>query len=73
MAQKRLRDLNPDGLVIRIPWFEMEVGDSCFIPCVNVELARVQLRTLSRDYGIPCTTRVRVEAGILGLRLWRTT
>jgi hypothetical protein len=70
-VKSRVRELNPDGAVIAVQWWEMQIGDSFFAPCVNIVRAREQLLIIARDNAMTLRSRVRVEHGMLGLRVWR--
>ncbi len=74
MDQKVLKidDLNPDGLRITVNWDEMHVDASIFLPCVNTEKAKEQLKKLAKRKSWEFDLQVCVEGGKLGLRAWRT-
>ena len=74
MDQKILKidDLNPDGLRITVNWDEMHVDASIFLPCVNTEKAKEQLKKLAKRKNWEFDLQVCVEGGKLGLRAWRT-
>jgi hypothetical protein len=74
MEQKVLKidDLNPDGLRITVNWGDMEVKSSIFIPCVDTEKGKEQLKKLAKRKNWEFDTRVCIEGGKLGLRAWRT-
>lgn len=74
MDQKVLKidDLNPDGLRVTVNWDEMHVDSSLFLPCVNTEKAREQLRKLAKRKEWKFDTQTCIEDGKLGLRVWRT-
>jgi hypothetical protein len=69
---KKLNDLDPDGLRIVVPWEELAVGSSFFIPCVNVDTCERQARVIAGRLGMTLTFRHRIERQHLGLRVWRT-
>ena len=50
MDQKvmKLDDLNPDGLRITINWEAMDVGSSIFVPCINTEKGKKQLKSVAK-------------------------
>jgi len=73
MMEKPLPDLSPDGLRIYVPWADFRLGESVFIPCINVARARGQVATAARYFDFTFEARTRIERGILGLRVWRTT
>jgi hypothetical protein len=70
---RRLYDLEPDGLLITVSWDDMEVGSSIFVPCINVDACKKQVREIADMFGWFVTTRVCIEDYKLGLRIWRTT
>lgn len=74
MTQKVLKidDLNPDGLRITVDWNAMDIGYSVFIPCVNTEKAKDQIKNVAKMKYWTVETRVVEENGKLGLRTWRT-
>jgi len=64
-------DLNPDGIKIVVAWEPMVVGASVFIPCVNTLRAAYQIRKIAELKSWRMITRVRIEAGMFGVRTWR--
>jgi len=70
---KKINDLDPDGLRIIVPWQELHVGGSFFVPCVNIDACTRQVEEVAKRLGIGLTCRRRIEAKRLGLRIWRTT
>ena len=74
MDQKVLKiyDLNPDGLRITVNWEDMGVEASIFIPCVNTEKGKEQLKRIAKRKSWEFSTQVCIENGKIGLRAWRT-
>ena len=74
MDQKvlKINDLNPDGLRITVNWEDMGVATSIFVPCVNTEKGKEQLKSLAKRKSWEFDVQVCVEGGKLGLRAWRT-
>jgi hypothetical protein len=70
---KRINDLDPDGVRIIVPWEELRVGGSVFVPCINTEACERQVQGVAKRLGISLTCRKRIEAPYLGLRIWRAT
>ena len=68
----RLDDLHPDGVRVVIPWDDMKVGMSVFVPCINTALAEKQLSKIAARRKISLEAHERVEDGRFGLRVWRT-
>jgi hypothetical protein len=65
-------DLFPDGIRIIVDWDLMQVGDSVFVPCINVHELQRQLPPIfeRREWGHKF--RVACENHILGVRIWRS-
>jgi hypothetical protein len=68
----RLDDVGPDGARFTVNWDQLSVGDSVFIPCINVVLADKQVRAIFARRQWELRVAVRTENDILGLRIWRT-
>jgi len=68
----KLDDLHPDGVRISVDWSNMPVGASIFVPCVNTTEAIAQTKKLFKEFGWSMDSRIRVESGKLGVRIWRT-
>lgn len=64
-------DLAPDGVQVVVDWDDMHVGTSVFIPCVNTDKAKEQVKELFREKAWQYLMRVRIEDGRLGVRAWR--
>lgn len=69
---QRLDDLNPDGVLIRVSWDNMDVGSSAFIPCLDTEKACSQLKSVAKQKLWAFDTQICIESGKLGVRVWRT-
>lgn len=67
----RTHDINPDGVHIVLNWDAFVVGASFFVPCINTDLAIKQLTTITDNSSQQVTTKIRVENGRLGVRIWR--
>jgi hypothetical protein len=65
-------DLNPDGVHIVVDWAKMGVNTSVFIPCINTEETMRQVQRLFKDKGWQSESRITIESGKLGVRVWRT-
>jgi hypothetical protein len=68
----KLDDLHPDGVRVVIPWDDVKVGMSVFVPCINTELAERQLSKIAARRKISLEAQERIENGRFGLRIWRT-
>ncbi len=65
-------DLNPDGVRVIVDWEDMDIGTSIFVPCVNTEAAKKQIKTFFHSQAWQYVIKVRIEGGKLGVRAWRT-
>jgi hypothetical protein len=59
------------GLSFRINWRNFIIGSSFFIPCLDAEEARQQVKRVTKRLGYKVKTQVSIEKGIHGLRVWR--
>jgi hypothetical protein len=55
----------------KIDWAKFRKGYSFFVPCIDPEAARASLATVTKRLKIGVLTRVVVEDGVKGLRVWR--
>ena len=67
----KIDEINPDTINIKIAWEFMIIGSSVFIPCINTNKAKNQLRKIFKNRGWSAEIRVRIENGIFGVRIWR--
>ena len=67
----RTYDINPDGVHITLNWNAFVVGASFFVPCINTKLAIRQLTAITNKNKQEVVTKIRVENGRLGVRIWR--
>jgi hypothetical protein len=65
-------DLHPDGIRIIVNWEGMHVGASLFVPCLNTQKAKDQVVTLFKRKKWQVKTKIAIENGKLGIRIWRT-
>ena len=72
MTVLRSHDLAPDGVRIVVDWGAMHVGTSIFVPCIDTEKAKKQIKSVFMARHWEFLSRVRVENRYLGLRVWRT-
>lgn len=49
----------------------MAVGDSFFIPCLDVAPYRTKIKAVAEALGVTVVTHIVVENYIRGLRTWR--
>ena len=57
--------------MFEIDWAKFRKGYSFFVPCIDPEAARASLATVTKRLKIGVLTRVVVEDGVKGLRVWR--
>ncbi len=67
----RLGDIAPDGVAIRIAWDEFVPGASVFVPCINTQAAVDQILYVAKLQKKQLETRVTIENGLYGVRVWR--
>lgn len=49
----------------------MHKGYSFFVPCINVKAARKTLKATAKRLDLDLVTKVVVQDGVKGLRVWR--
>lgn len=54
-----------------INWRSFKKGYSFFVPCIDTEAARAEIERTTRRLKMPVLTRVEIQEGIKGLRVWR--
>lgn len=54
-----------------VEWRKFRPGTSFFIPCIDTDAARKALGKVTRRLRIKTVTKVVIEDGIKGLRVWR--
>jgi hypothetical protein len=59
------------GLDFRVNWRRFVVGASFFIPCLDVEEAKTQVKKTTDRLGYRIKFVSTIELGICGLRVWR--
>ena len=57
--------------VSKYPWPDMEVGDSFFLPGMNVAAFSGSAHTAGRRTGKKFSLRTLTEDGVKGVRCWR--
>ena len=55
----------------QINWKRFRPGYSFFVPCIDHEAARTTLAAVTKRLRIKTVSKVVVEDGIKGLRVWR--
>ena len=60
-----------ETVTYRVNWKKFRKGYSIFLPCIDHKEARKTLAAVTRRLKISVTTKVTIEEGIKGLRVWR--
>lgn len=60
-----------EGVKYEINWRAFRRGTSLFFPCLNPKAVRTQLIDVTRRLRIKILTKIVIEDGIRGLRIWR--
>jgi len=60
-----------ETLTYEINWAKFRKGYSFFIPCIDHRTARKVLKTVTKRLQINIVTKVVIQDGIKGLRVWR--
>ena len=68
---RRIDELSPDGVIVKVRWGDMVVGSSIFIPCIDTVTAKKQVKKIAAQKGWECKLATRVEDKNLGVRMWR--
>jgi hypothetical protein len=62
-----------EGILYSIRWRNFLPGTSFFIPCLNCKAVRAELlELLKEEKRLPVVTKIVLEDGIRGLRVWKT-
>jgi glycine cleavage system pyridoxal-binding protein P len=59
------------GLSFRVNWTKFIVGASFFIPCLDTEAALAEAMKVAGRLNYKIRSRVVVNKGVYGLRIWR--
>jgi hypothetical protein len=68
---RRKNDVAPDGVRIVVAWGDFLPNTSIFIPCINTEAAKQQLKQICDDLHYETIIKIIVNNGKLGVRIWR--
>jgi hypothetical protein len=55
----------------QINWRKFRKGYSFFVPCIDVDAARAEIARVTKRLKVEVITRVVIEEGVKGLRVWR--
>ena len=64
--------MNIEGVNYEINWKKFKKGFSFFIPCNDAVVTRNNIAKITKRLKMSTTTKVVIEEGIKGLRVWRT-
>jgi len=67
----KIDDVCADGARIVVDWNKFSVGRSVFIPCIDVEETKKQVREITSRKSMKIKALPRVENGMFGVRFWR--
>ena len=60
-----------ESVSYRINWKKFKKGYSFFVPCIDPEAARQTLVAVTKRLKVKVVTKVTIEDGVKGLRIWR--
>lgn len=60
-----------EGVTYDVNWKAFKKGTSIFLPCINPPKAKAQLLVVTKRLKVKILTKVVIEDGIRGLRVWR--
>ena len=55
----------------QINWKKFRKGYSFFVPCITDTIARKEIRRVTKRLKVNVITKVVIEEGVKGLRVWR--
>ena len=61
-----------ETLSYQINWRNFKKGYSFFVPCIDVTAAREEISRVTRRLKVETITKVVIQEGVKGLRIWRT-
>ncbi len=61
-----------EGVTYEVNWKAFKRGTSIFIPCLDPQKAKRQIREVLTRLKITVVTKVVIEEGIRGVRMWKT-
>jgi len=60
-----------DGVAYYVNWENFQPGSSFFIPTVNPDATKKELKRMARDKGFEIAMKVSLEENVKGVRVWR--
>ena len=61
-----------ENVSYEINWKAFKRGTSIFIPCLDPKRAKREVMQVLNRLKVTVVTKVKIEDGIRGLRIWRT-
>lgn len=61
-----------ETVTYQLDWSKFRKGYSFFVPCIDVQAARATITAITKRLKMSVVTKVVIEDGIKGLRVWRT-
>ena len=60
-----------ETITYQIDWSKFRRGTSFFVPCIDEKAARATIAAVSKRLKMTTVTKIVIEDGIKGLRVWR--
>jgi len=60
-----------ESVSYQINWSKFRPGMSFFVPCIDAKAARAEVARVTKRLKIRVVTKVVIEEGVMGLRVWR--
>jgi hypothetical protein len=60
-----------ETITYQINWAKFRKGYSFFVPCIDARAARHTVAAISKRLKMQVITKIIIEEGIKGLRVWR--
>lgn len=60
-----------ESVSYQINWKAFKKGTSIFIPCINPKTALVEIMSTMKRHKIKVATKVVIQDGVRGVRIWR--
>lgn len=60
-----------DGVSYTVNWRKLLPGYSFFVPCINTAEARTTLERVAKRLSLTLVTKLVIQDGVKGLRVWR--
>jgi hypothetical protein len=60
-----------EKVTYEINWAKFKVGSSFFIPCLNPRKSRKDIVNVTKRLAYKTATKVVIEDGVRGIRIWR--